>query len=859
MRRFPLISFILTIVILEIGYITRGVFPFGPQSALTVDLYHQYAPFLSELQDKLRSGSSLFYSWSGGLGTDFYSTIAYYLASPLNILVVFSPKSYLTEAVLILILVKVGLCAAFFSVYLEKAYGKKDFTVVAFSLMYSLSGYVLAYSWNIMWLEGIYLMPLVLLGLIRLIRQGRALLYAASLGLLLFSNFYIAFFVAVFTVLYYPILILQFLPKKNLKAIAVKTLQVAAFSLLAVGFAAVVILPTISALKLTSAVDSTFPKDITQYFSLFDYISRHFPAAEPAIREGLPNIYCGLPALMLAPLFFMSRRIPRSEKIAHGALFFFLIMSFNLNVLNYIWHGFHFPNQLPYRYAFVYVFLLVTLSFRALEARDEFSNRFLAGLVCLTAGLVLVAQKLNDNIPGFPDIYLILFALGLYAILFTWRKDNPKSARLFSLFFVSIVAFELIFSTILTMEKIAVNEAFGARSGYLADAEAPELIGKIREIEKKEAGNGEAGFYRMEVMPPKTANDPYLYNYNGITIFSSMMPVNTVTSMQNFGFHTNVVNSYKYEGSTLPLDSLLGVKYSIYRKGPFTEKYKKQIYSSENLSVYENPYAVSIGYMAPGTLKQWNSKGRTPFSAQTSFIENLTGVRDIFTAIEMEEGYSSNADVVRKYGGHFDFTRKDKSQESRISVKLKDTGNRNVYFYFETKPNLVDYGYIMVGDRKIDFNAKRPTLVDAGFCAEDEQVSVELVYKADSEVDGSFSISPNVLEEPKFEEAMQIVAKNSMKVERFDDTMIMGSVDAKKSGVLFTTIPYHKGWSVKVDGEPTDTYAIDEGFLAFDAAKGKHTIQMNYMTPLFPLGAGITAFSILLVLVGVVFRVIKPL
>ena len=842
-NRLLLISFIVPIVISEIAYGPVGIFPFGPKDVLIVDLYHQYAPFLSEFQDKLRSLSSLFYSWSGGLGADFYSTFSYYLASPLNILLLVFPKSCLTEAVLALILIKTGLAGAFFTVYLKEAYGRKDLTVCAFSLMYSLSGFVLAYSWNIMWLEGIYLMPLIFLGMIRLIKDGRALLYTISLALLLFSNFYIAFFVVFFTVLYYPILLIQFLPEKNVRSVIFKTLQVAAFSILAAGCAAMMILPTAAALKLTSAADSTFPRNIEQYFNLFDYIGRHFPIAEPIIREGLPNIYCGLATLMLAPLFFLSRRFSRAEKIAHAALIFFIIMSFNLNVLNFIWHGFHFPNQLPYRYSFVYIFLLVTLSFRALESRPEFSNRLWLGLAGVTAVLVLVTQKLNDKVPGFPDIYIILLFIGIFAIVFTMRQDRVNSAARFAFFFLLAVVLELTTSTILVVEKIDEKEYYSTRNNYLAGEEVSELFQQVRKIEKNETG-----FYRMEVMPPKTSNDPFLYNYNGISVFSSMLPEKTVTTMENFGFHNNGINSYKYEGSTLPLDSLLGVKYLIRRTGKYEEKLKKSIYTKGDFAVYENPYAVSIAYMAPKAMKEWKSRYSTPFSVQNSFIENLSGVKGVFSELKLETGAATNGTITLRDSHHFGFSRTDSKMESRFSIKIKDTTNRNVYFYFETQPNKVDYGYVMVGDRRIDFNAKRSTMVDVGFCEADKPVSVELVYKADSDASGSIGIFANMLEEAKFKEAIQIVKNNSMQIEKFEDGFVQGTVNAGNSGVLLTTIPYHKGWSVKVDGRPADTYAVDEGFLAFDMAEGKHAIQLRYMTPLFPLGAGITAISVIIIL-----------
>ena len=79
-------AFLIPLVILAVAYGALQVFPFGKRHMLTVDLFHQYAPFLSLLRQKILTGSSLFYSGAIGLGTNFYALLSYYLASPLNLL-----------------------------------------------------------------------------------------------------------------------------------------------------------------------------------------------------------------------------------------------------------------------------------------------------------------------------------------------------------------------------------------------------------------------------------------------------------------------------------------------------------------------------------------------------------------------------------------------------------------------------------------------------------------------------------------------------------------------------------------------------------------------------------------------------
>lgn len=90
--------------------IKNGVYPFGENCILHIDMYHQYEPFFTEFMDKLKHGDSLLYSFRLGLGSDFVSLFAYYLASPLNWLLLLVPSSHVIEFMTVLILLKIGLC-----------------------------------------------------------------------------------------------------------------------------------------------------------------------------------------------------------------------------------------------------------------------------------------------------------------------------------------------------------------------------------------------------------------------------------------------------------------------------------------------------------------------------------------------------------------------------------------------------------------------------------------------------------------------------------------------------------------------------------------------------------------------------
>ena len=262
-------AFVVPVLIMIIIFIQRGIFPFGEESFLRTDMYHQYAPFFSEFQYKLTHGGSLLYSWDVGMGVNFSALYAYYLASPINWLLILCPKGLIIEFMTYTIVLKIGLAGLTMAWYLRRRCGTRDFGVAFFGIFYALSGYMAAYSWNIMWLDCIWLFPVIMLGLERLVKDKKPLLYCISLGLSILSNYYISIMICIFMVIYFGcLLILE--GRRSLRATARSVWQFAVYSLAAGGLAAVVLLPEIFALQSTASGDFNFPQTVSSY-SILNY------------------------------------------------------------------------------------------------------------------------------------------------------------------------------------------------------------------------------------------------------------------------------------------------------------------------------------------------------------------------------------------------------------------------------------------------------------------------------------------------------------------------------------------------------------------------------------------------------------
>ena len=171
-------------------------------------------------------------------------------------------------------------------------------------------------------------------------------------GLAILTNYYISIMLCIFMFLYFICLMIM-LPHVTLKQFLTKCGRFALYSLIAGGLGAILLLPAAHALMGTASASSTFPKTLTSYFSVFDMLARHLVDVECEIGlDHWPNLYSGVATLLFLPMYYLNRRIPYKEKIVKTVLLCVMLLSFSLNIPNYIWHGMHYPNSLPCRRVF---------------------------------------------------------------------------------------------------------------------------------------------------------------------------------------------------------------------------------------------------------------------------------------------------------------------------------------------------------------------------------------------------------------------------------------------------------------------------------------------------------------------------
>ncbi len=393
--KFYCLAFFVPLAIILISAFLRDFAPFGENTLMAIDAWGQYFPMLREMKRAFRS-FDFSYSFTGALGFDLTAQSAYYTNSPLWYLLFLLPGELTPGQVDMMVFIRFALAGLSFSYYLSSHYGRKTTPMLIFSLGYAFSGYTFAFINQFMWMDAVILLPLVLLGIERLYRaQGGVLLYTASLFLTIYSNFYIAYAVCIFSVLWF------FLQAACYK-LSVREWFLAAFrfgicSLTAGLLNLGVLIPLLKAVSNTLASEKGFGTELKLYHELKEMLVMLLPFRKSSLAYGAPNLYFGLvPAILMLPAV-VSREAFR-KKMAYLALFVFMFISFNFNLLDFIWHGFHFPNQLPGRQSFLFIFMGLVIAFSGFSYLiEECSKKEKLKSVLSVALCVLICGELSLN------------------------------------------------------------------------------------------------------------------------------------------------------------------------------------------------------------------------------------------------------------------------------------------------------------------------------------------------------------------------------------------------------------------------------------------------------------------------------
>ncbi len=843
-----------------------------------------------ELKRKILSGDGLFFSWSGGLGVNFYSFFTYYVASPLNLLTLLFPDHYITEAVTLLTLLKVGLASLFFREFLTGSFRKLDPTASILSGFYALSAWVYAYSWNIMWLDTLVLFPLACLGLVELVRDGKPRRFVFALTLMLLTNYYTAFFACVFLFLYYFVLRVQFARKSdNRLAPLISLARFAAYSALSALLAAVTLWPTVKALAITSAAGDAFPRGFSFGQTFFDLLGRMTPLRAPHIMSGLPNVFAGLFVLLLIPAFFASRRRPLRIRVAYGILLGFLLFSFQSKTLSFLWHGGHYPNSLDYRYAFVFILLTLTMAYQAMGDDLTKTRRPIVITAVAVFGFLLLEQqfKLNDTLSHWRLLataillllYLMIFARmrplfpqsegpwpqlnqgvpyklsgrhqlsprrRLHSLLRMQHSRLPLADRreraghiryrhALSLLFLFLVV-ELLFHAFTAAALYQQVAPLGDRSYYADNNYAREVLQTTRSLKEQHAGQP----WRAEILPDTCVNDPFLFASNGMSLFASPFPQASIDFFSDLGYPTNGVNSFQYKESTIVMDSLLAIDYLIVREDRiFDDRSRIEISRGEVTRLLQNSQALPFGFFATPEAayldEEWMPEDAP--DVQNRLLSALSGAPGVLIKDSFRPWGQEGCYVEEEYGP-FTFRVIRDAGDADWAFLVYDVPQDGIYYIFwEDESVGINYSNGFIRDYEFfQLGGSKKGIGDVGYLEAGSQLHFRVSMPSDEDINGTFRACVARLDEEGWQKARDTLASNPLILDHFSTNSFSGEITAPRNGYLFLPTTGNPGWTFRVDGQVTAAQTIRGSFILIPLEAGSHTVSASFAPQGFTLG-----------------------
>ncbi len=885
----PVLAFFLTMFAMVLVFAINMIVPFGSRNVLTSDLAAQYGPYLIGLKQQLTSGQSLFYSRSLGLGANTMGVFGYYLSSPVNLIALLFPASMIQEMVTLIIILKLSFAGAFMTWLLDRKFKSDDKMSILFGMMYPLCSFAIIYMFNIMWLDGFAILPLLIMLTEKFIDRKKTWPALTLVLLVLFvSGYYMAYMVGAFSFIYL-LCIMGYRGKfkKENEKDGLKTVGMFIFSAITAALMSACILLPAGLNTLGNPDYNVNESGITMQpqFKFLSIIDQLIEKKVGNLANNLPYIFCGLTVLFLCILFFFNPKIKKSLKIAIGVAFGFGLLCFHFSPFNLAWHLFDDPNWFNYRYSYLFSFVMILVAYysylnmkHALKKHFFITMGIIIGMAVFSQSFGQMTQK--DNTFFATILFTLLISVLLYGkTLEKWPDVIYNLRRFASVFLVAVIVIEIVvFNPRCFMPEV-----------YAGMQDAPnfaKMLGDISEISDKIEDDD---WYRTELHQTWhylicANNLPFYTGKEGMSIFASMANKKTNRFLKQLGYNSNYnYFSLQHDNVILPSDSILGIRYIITK-----EEGKNELHNQahvEDFYLYRNDYALPAAFLADakaldfdGYALEKDEDKKDYFDFQEKWIASLSGI----DASDIYDTWTPEWEVFN--GQKTDIPPEEKimevdTLENTLNLETKNLKAESLRFYLRNNDKapmvlrtvfkadrdgaiyfLMPYLHLQCkadvyvnGEKAYDMDSSSfySRILDLGYFRKGEEVKLEI--RALQDVYGSFApilayMKPEAIAPHK--EALSsgmkdIVVENGHYVIR---------TESDQAKLLLITAPYEKGWKACVDGQETKIVAYQDAFIAIPLEAGAHTVELRFTPPGWKAGlaascAGLLIFAVVTVMI----------
>ena len=810
-------------------YLSQGIYWNSDTSPLLGDGFHQYVIFDLNLRNILHGSDSLFYTFTSGLGLNFYALSSYYLGSFLSPLVYFFDVSSMPDAVYLSTLLKFGLIGL--STFFSLSIIFKNLSAplrLSLSTSYALMSFTVSQLEIKTWLDVFILIPLILTGLHLLITEKKRILYFTSLSILFIQNYYFGYMTALFLVVWYFCQL-----SWDFKSRKYSFLDFFLTSLLAGLTSFIMTLPTLFDLRTHGEKLTAITKIKTDASWYLDLFAKQFIGAFDTTKYGsIPMIFVGLLPFILTIVFFTLKSIKFHVKLCYATLLIIIIASFYLETLDLFWQGMHAPNMFLHRYAWIFSTLLIYISAEVLNRFKDIKlwNILFSMTFLLFGYLATIYFKNHYSFLTKLNILLTLEFLVVYLLLLLALIKKLISPKIFSILILIFTVSEVSFNASSQLNGITKEWGFASRSTYDKDIPSMEAI---LEYTKQQPDT----FTRTEKLQTQTGNDSMKFNYNGISQFSSVRNRSASTTLDKLGFKSSGTNlNLRYANNTIIADSLFGISYNISETYP--DKYGfHPSYQKDNLTLYKNQFALPIAFATQSLYKDVTFNDHT-LDNQTQFLNQIAGLNEEYF-YPINHHTDSGDNVVNLNGTD--------TEDATISYSIEVPDNSQVYLsmtklnFSNDKKKQVDI--IVNGEKKSFTTDNAFTFFNLGYAEHKQTFDIQVKFPGNAQV--SFE-SPTFyrLDTKKYTEAIRKIKENPVEVSSYKNKVTV-NYKVKNETSIFFTIPYDQGWSAYQNGKKLQIQQAQTGFMKIDVPEGEGTITLSFIPKGFVAGASCSLIAII--------------
>ena len=845
----PLLSFMIPVVIMVLVSILSGFYPFGHTSILMADMRYQFVDYFGYMKQIFFSNDTYFYSFSKTFGGDMAGLAAYYCNNPFLVFLLFLPNDMLPGGILIMMIIMLGFIGLTFNIFLTEIYGSR-YTTLIFSTAYAFMGYLMGYFNCVQYFFNIMMLPLVMLGIYRTVKHGRAsILYIIAQALSIFSCYYIGYMICIFSVCFFVyVYYTEYMDIKriwDIEGIKNHIKPVITFiwtSVLGVSLSAVSLLCAVISLRGQSS-RKHIPLSLKGNFNITEVFSGMYSTAfHGNVSDGLPLIYSGAIALVFILLFYLSKAITKREKVLSGLIFVFLILGFYIDFLNVFWHGFSYPIGFPYRESFLFSFWVLFLAYKSFVNIGTISNRqmIISGFIYVIYSIYMCVI-LNENTGIRQVIITGVYIIFSFVLIFIYNKKKL-------MFYIMPLFFFLMLFDVSYNAYISLNAYFPEKEEDRSiTIEAfkdfvDETSWLVEDLKAKDNG-----FYRIEKLYRRSNNDAMLIGYNGLSHFSSCETELARRFMGTLGFRDNDNWAFYGEGSSTFADCFMGVKYMLSQYDETPKPYER-IDSYNDKNVFYNPYALPLCFTMKEECLGLDPSQYDKFSYQNALARSF-GYEgsDIYRPVGEIKETLNNLD---KNGNTYKVT--DKGKEAYIEYSFHNTSDDFMFMYFEAD-GLQNTRIVINGlEKQPYFTSYGWSIRELGYFPVDEKVCVRIYAEQDEITINSYEFYYE--DKTAIAGWYETATRNKCELNKVTSSHLTGKVSSDTQQELVFSFPYDSEWRVFIDGDKTLNKMAAAGLLAVDITEGEHTIELKYIPRGFVLGVPLSGIGFTILIILIIYR-----